>query len=90
MRFILAILSLSAFSFACSSDYSCSLGYKRVKAPYQSTGTCMKKVDEYGRQSYEYSRDMNFGVKTEGDCAFDTDCPFGFSCDSYYKTCIKN
>jgi len=75
----------------CSSDFSCGIGYKCVKAPFQSSGTCMKVVDEYGLPTYDMPSTDSIGpnMNTEGDCDFDTDCPIGFRCHRKYKVCVK-
>jgi hypothetical protein len=87
-KLIIAALFLSSI-FACYSDFDCGIGYKCVKAPFESEGTCMKSVDEYGIPQYNSSSTDSIGPKTEGGCEFDSDCPIGFRCDSYYKECVK-
>lgn len=73
----------------CSSDYSCGIGYKCVKAPFKSSGVCMKSVNDYGTPVYNTPRSDSIGIKTEGQCMFNTDCPIGFKCDQTYKACVK-
>ena len=86
------IIFMPTFSLAsCSSDFDCGMGYRCVKAPLQSYGSCMKEVDEYGTPTYELPRLNSVGpnMNIEGDCDFDTDCPIGFRCHRKYKTCVK-
>jgi len=73
----------------CLSDYGCGFGKKCVKEQYKSRGVCMKSVDEYGIQTYNAPSGDSVGVNLDEHCSFDTDCPFGFMCDSKYKTCLK-
>lgn len=89
--FSLLVVSLiiPIYGFGCSSDFDCGIGYRCIKAPFNTTGTCMKNVDEYGTQKYELPRTDSIYPRTQGDCNFDTDCPIGFYCDRYYKVCIK-
>jgi len=75
--------------FACYSDFDCGIGYKCVKAPFNSEGTCMKSVDNYGIQQFNSPSLDSIGPKMGGGCEFDTDCPIGFRCDSYYKECVR-
>ena len=75
----------------CTSDYSCGIGFKCVKAPLKSSGVCMKSVDEYGLKQYNLPNSNSVGpnLDLDGQCSFDTDCPIGFKCDRNYKACIK-
>lgn len=75
----------------CTSDYSCGIGFKCVKAPLKSSGVCMKSVDEYGLKQYNLPSSNSVGpnLDLDGQCSFDTDCPIGFKCDRNYKACIK-
>lgn len=73
----------------CSSDFSCGVGKKCVKAPYSNNGVCMTTVDEYGTRTYGTPSTDSIGVRTSGSCSFDVDCPIGFRCDSRYKACVK-
>ena len=75
----------------CTSDYSCGIGLKCVKAPLESSGVCMKIVDEYGVKQYNLPDTNSVGpnLDLDGQCTFDTDCPIGFKCDRNYKACIK-
>ena len=73
----------------CSSDYSCGIGYKCVKAPFEISGICMKSVNEYGIQKYDLPRTNSINIKSKGDCYFNSDCPIGFLCDAKYKACVK-
>ena len=74
---------------SCFSDFDCGIGYKCVKAPFQTSGTCMKSVDEFGVPKYDLPRVESIFPRTEGDFDFDIDCPIGFYCDRYFKVCIK-
>lgn len=81
----------SQSSLACSSDFSCGVGYRCVKPPLQSSGACMKTVDEYGVRQYNTPSTDSVGpnMNTRGQCDFNTDCPIGFHCDSNVKACVK-
>ena len=48
----LLFLAAANTSWACSSDFSCGVGQRCVKAPLQSSGVCMKTVDESGVRQY--------------------------------------
>jgi hypothetical protein len=73
----------------CISNIECGIGFRCVKAPYSTSGACMKLVDEFGIQQYDLPR-LDSGLpRLEGDCPFDTDCPIGFRCHMKYKTCVK-
>jgi hypothetical protein len=88
----IVLLFVPAIAYAsCSSDFDCGIGNKCVKAPLQSTGRCMKAVNEFGLPTYDMPRTDSVGpnMNISGDCDFDTDCPIGFHCDRRYKTCIK-
>lgn len=75
----------------CTSDFSCGIGNKCVKAPLKSSGICMKSVDEYGLKQYNLPDADSVGpnIDLDGQCTFNTDCPIGFRCDHKYKACIK-
>jgi len=92
--FVILISSLTVLiptgSSACTSDYSCGVGYACVKEPYKTRGECMKTVNEYGLQTFELPRNSSVGPRMSGDsCTFVTDCPIGFSCDRELRVCIK-
>ena len=89
MKKLLILVFIVSGLFACYSDLDCGIGYKCVKAPYNSEGTCMKSVDDYGIQQFNSPSINSIGPKTESGCEFDTDCPIGFRCDPYYKECVK-
>ena len=83
-------LVMPTTTFACSSDYSCGVGYACVKEPYKTRGECMKTVNEYGIQTFELPSDSSIGPKMSGDgCTFATDCPIGFRCDRDLEVCVK-
>lgn len=67
-------------SSGCSSDISCGMGYKCVKAQYSSSGTCMKSVNKFGVQQYGIKRDYNIGVNMNKQCTIGSACPVGFRC----------
>ena len=75
----------------CTSDFSCGIGFKCMKAPLKSSGVCMKNVDEHGLKQYNLPDSNSVGpnLDLDGQCTFDTDCPIGFKCDRNYKACIK-
>lgn len=75
----------------CSSDFNCGIGYRCVKAAFQSQGTCMKLVNEFGVPTYDMPKLDSIGpnMSPGGDCNFDTDCPIGFQCHRKYKVCVK-
>jgi|GEM_PF-1578999 len=75
--------------YGCVSDFDCGIGYKCVKAPFNTSGTCMKSVDKFGIPTYNLPDPDSILPKTSGDCDFDIDCPIGFYCDRYYKVCVK-
>lgn len=83
-------LAMPTAVLACSSDYSCGVGYACVKEPYKSRGVCMKTVDRYGIQTFDMPRSKSIGPNMSGDgCRFVTDCPIGFRCDRELKVCTK-
>ncbi|MBI5075511.1 MAG: hypothetical protein HZB62_10170 [Nitrospirae bacterium] len=80
----------SQSSKECSSDFSCGLGYKCVKAPLKSKGECMKEVDKYGLPTYRAHSLNSIGPNMDQNgCNFNTDCPIGYRCDKKYKLCAK-
>jgi hypothetical protein len=76
---------------SCTSDFSCGIGYKCVKAPLSSIGVCMESVDEQGLKQYNLPSGDSVGpnLNLQGQCNFDSDCPVGFRCDRTYKACVK-
>lgn len=88
-----AILILSSVSNAktCYSDFNCRMGEKCVKAPFQSKGDCMQVVDEWGLKTYPGPDKKTDSImpKLEPDCITNANCPIGFECHYFYKTCIK-
>lgn len=76
----------SLLKSGCTSDFSCGVGYKCVKAQFNSKGTCMKSIDSHGIQQFN-SPVNNVGPNMNGQCTFNTDCPIGFSCKS--GNCVK-
>ena len=89
--FVTMFFMASSAWASCSSDFSCGTGSKCVKPPFQSSGTCMKSVDEYGVQKFDSPKTDSIGPNTNasGQCSFNVDCPIGFRCDSQYKACVK-
>jgi hypothetical protein len=88
--FILIFINLSLISYAeCYSDFDCGIGYKCVKSMYSVSGICMRSVDEFGTPKYNMPSTDSIYPKTKAGCTFDTDCPIGFRCDSYYNECVR-
>jgi hypothetical protein len=86
----IALITFPVVSLACTSDYSCGLGYACVKEPYKVRGQCMETVDEYGIRTFDMPRDSSIGPKMSGEgCTFVTDCPIGFQCDRDLEVCVK-
>lgn len=76
----------------CSSDFSCGTGYKCIKAPMKSTGTCMQSVGQNGLRRFD-NPDVNSvgpNMNINGQCSFSADCPLGFTCDKRLKACVKS
>lgn len=73
----------------CTSDFSCGSGHICVKAPFKSSGACMKTVDAFNLPVYNSPRPGSININTHGQCQFNTDCPIGFKCDDNYKACVK-
>lgn len=73
----------------CSSDFACGSGYSCIKAPFQSSGVCMKSVNAQGVPVYNTPKSDSIRINTQGQCRFDTDCPIGFKCDQTYNACVK-
>ena len=88
-KFILLFLLGSSLSFGCYSDVDCGAGNECVKGMFESEGDCMKSVDEFGIQQYNTPSTQNLSPKLSGSCNFNSDCPIGFRCDSYYKECVR-
>lgn len=77
-------------SSGCTSDFSCGIGSKCVKEPYDYKGVCMKSVDRYGIQKFTMPSSDSIGLRdNDSGCRFLTDCPIGFECDTNYKVCVK-
>lgn len=70
----------------CSSDYSCGIGSKCVKAPAQITGVCMKDVNQ---NSAKDPNSVLPNMSMEGCFAVGSGCPTGFHCDIKLKACVK-
>lgn len=73
----------------CKSDFDCGSGNSCVKAPFKSTGTCLKKVDEYGLPTLNGPDADSLMTPIEGQCDFDLDCPITFKCHKTLKVCVK-
>ncbi|MCU7965169.1 hypothetical protein ACRN98_23545 [Shewanella oncorhynchi] len=78
-------------SSGCASDYECGLGLSCIKGPMQSTGQCMQKVNQFGTPQPSISDPKSALPNTQfqGQCAFDHECPIGFSCNLKLKVCMK-
>jgi hypothetical protein len=88
--FVVAVISIPVCAWSdCISDFDCGIGYRCVKAPYKTSGVCMKSVDEFGVQQYDLPRLDSINPRYDGDCDFDTDCPIGFYCHRKFKVCVK-
>jgi len=76
---------------ACSSDFSCGIGFICVKNHFASSGFCAVAVDEYGLRQFPEPRTDTFGpaFPSSSGCHFSTDCPIGFHCDVKSGTCLK-
>jgi hypothetical protein len=74
----------------CTSDFSCGMGNKCVKNYYNSTGVCMKAVNEYGGPSYEPPDLDSVGpnMPSKKSCTLGA-CPAGFRCDLNSGVCIR-
>jgi hypothetical protein len=75
----------------CWSDFNCSRGFKCVKAPLKSRGTCMRSVDEYGVRQYNLPNTNSIGpnLDLDGQCQSPGDCPPGFQCDRTNNACVR-
>lgn len=78
--------NLNRAAEGCTSDIDCGLGNSCVKAQFSSSGTCMKKANSKGNQSFDL-KPAPIGIKVNPDCRFDTQCPFGFKCSD--GSCVK-
>ncbi len=78
-----------ATNHSCSSDFSCGIGYRCVKRPYETAGACMQEVDSAGLPTYGTPRASSLDIRTRRQCDFDIECPLGFTCDATYKACVK-
>jgi len=87
-KLVLGLGVLTSSLFGCYSNYDCNYGESCVKAPYETDGVCMKKVDEFGMETYDSSDDDSYDNENNR-CDFDMDCPIGFECDEHYKVCVK-
>lgn len=67
---------------SCKNDYDCPYGSSCLKRQFHIKGQCVKNVDEYGQPTYNPPNLNSVEVGKEGDCEFDTDCPYysGFHC----------
>ncbi len=75
----------------CSSDFSCGIGHRCVKANYSGTGYCAKAVNEYGVQTFDLPSMESVLVKVPkgSDCKLISDCPVGFQCDLGSGVCLR-
>lgn len=76
---------------ACSSDFSCGVGAKCVKANYSGIGHCATAVTAYGGRIYDMLDMSSIFVKipTDADCHGVSDCPLGFQCDTDSGACVR-
>jgi hypothetical protein len=84
--------SPSAAESGCTSDYSCGPAQTCVKQFYNSTGVCMRKVNEYGGPSYSPPDLDSVGpnMPDSSSCTrLGASCPAGFRCDYSSGRCIK-
>ena len=75
----------------CTSDYSCGVGRKCLKQYYNSTGTCVQAVNEYGNPSYTPPDPASVGpnMPSKASCSIGTSCPVGFRCDFGSGVCVR-
>jgi len=72
---------------SCSSDYECEYGQRCGKQPYQSSGVCMRVVNQTGGTVIAPPRVDSVGVG-QRQCWVPVDCgPYGFTCEN--GLCIK-
>lgn len=78
-------------SKACTSDFTCGVGYACVKKQFASSGLCAKTVDDLGVQTFDTPSTDSVGPKLpeRTDCQYVTDCPVGFRCDLATGACLK-
>lgn len=76
---------------ACTSDFSCGIGWRCVKNNFAGHGFCARAVDAYGGPTFELPRTESVMIKVpdDADCTFDTDCPVGFRCDAKSGACLR-
>lgn len=81
----------SGYTWACTSDFGCGMGFKCVKEPLSSSGTCMRAVSEYGMRQYNMPDAGSVGpnLNIQGQCDYGRRCPIGFRCDRRLKVCVK-
>jgi len=75
---------------ACTSDFSCGIGYTCVKNRYEWSGVCAKAVDSFGVPTFKTPDLDSVGPNTgdDPDCMRDG-CPIGFRCDARSGFCLK-
>jgi hypothetical protein len=76
----------------CSNDYECAYGQTCIKQHLQFEGVCAQAVNQYGAPVYTPPRNNSWGPGGPGECVYDTQCPFGFTCikgDALMGTCMR-
>ena len=66
----------------CTSDYECAYGEQCLKSTYAITGSCATALNEFGGPTFSPPRRSSAGPGGLAECAFLSDCPVGFRCDT--------
>jgi hypothetical protein len=88
----LSIISFGS-AYACINDIQCGVGNVCAKpaGAVSLQGVCVTPTDEYGNKTYPSP--STYGPREIGNCQFNSDCEFGFSCmkrfGEIYGICLK-